>query len=448
MLFLKKSIYLMSMVLLLANISLSVNAGETMVVECSPRGGLPNFFAKCAKGGTVTVAYLGGSITAQAGWRVQSLELFKKLYPKTKFKGIHAGIGGTGSNFGVYRLDRDALRYKPDLLFVEFATNDGHRTTTRHMEGIVRNTWVTLPDCDICFVYTVAGKKAQTALENGKLYVAAAAHEKVAEHYKVPSIHLGVEAARLAKVGKLEWKARKAQVEQVAGDELNKESGVAVNKNGKIPFSKDGVHPYLDTGHKLYTDAIKRSLPIMEKLNTGPQPHTVLSSPMNKDYMRTVKFFDVPKADMVGPWENVSNRSKGYLCKYTDKLPSLWKGEPGATLSFSFKGRSVLLYTLLGPGGGTIEIEVDGRKNKRMLFDSYSYRWRLSANIIAMNLDPEKVHRIKIKVLNEKFDKREIFMQRKLPRFTNAYNSAPKKVFEPFDFVIGGICIEDGNIIK
>jgi len=37
-------------------------------VECSPRSGLPNFFAKLTRSGAdVRIAYLGGSITAQEG---------------------------------------------------------------------------------------------------------------------------------------------------------------------------------------------------------------------------------------------------------------------------------------------------------------------------------------------------------------------------------------------
>ena len=57
---------------------------------------------------------------------------------------IHAAIGGTGSDLGVFRLGRDALRREPDLLFVEFTVNDGGASPERiwrAMEGIVRQTW-------------------------------------------------------------------------------------------------------------------------------------------------------------------------------------------------------------------------------------------------------------------------------------------------------------------
>jgi len=42
-----------------------------------PRGGMPNVLAKLSAGKEVAVAYLSGSIIAQAGWRVMTLKWFK-----------------------------------------------------------------------------------------------------------------------------------------------------------------------------------------------------------------------------------------------------------------------------------------------------------------------------------------------------------------------------------
>ncbi|WP_286177263.1 SGNH/GDSL hydrolase family protein [Rhodopirellula sp. JC639] len=112
-------------------------------VECHPRGGLPNFIAKAQAGETVHVAYLGGSITAAPGWRVQSRQWLQEQYPEATVNEIHAAIGGTGSDLGVFRLGRDVLQHHPDLLFVEFAVNDGGASPERihkAMEGIVRQT--------------------------------------------------------------------------------------------------------------------------------------------------------------------------------------------------------------------------------------------------------------------------------------------------------------------
>ena len=84
-----------------------------------------NVLKKLRDGQPVKIAYLGGSITAAKGWRIKTREWFSQEFPKAKVSEIHAAIGGTGSNLGVYRVQRDALKYKPDLLFVEFAVNDG-----------------------------------------------------------------------------------------------------------------------------------------------------------------------------------------------------------------------------------------------------------------------------------------------------------------------------------
>src|SRR4051812_17057105 len=69
-------------------------------VECTPRAGLPNVAATIAAGGEIRVAYFGGSITDQAGWRVKSLAFLQRTYPACRFVEIAASVGGTGSNLG------------------------------------------------------------------------------------------------------------------------------------------------------------------------------------------------------------------------------------------------------------------------------------------------------------------------------------------------------------
>lgn len=413
--------------------------------ECRPRKGLPNFFRKCKAGGLVKVAYLGGSITAQKGWRIQSMELFKKYYPKATFHEIYAAIGGTGSHLGAYRLERDVLRHKPDLLLVEFATNDGKSTTTQYMESIVRNTWKELPNCDICFVYTVAGKLAQEALMNGKCYKAATAQEKIANHYGIPSIHMGMRAAELALAGKLEWMLPNAKIERITGEELNRNSSVLDNFDGRIPFSKDGVHPYLNTGHILYTDAIARSLPKIEEVNEVSTPHQSLPAPLNINLIRKVTFLDVSKTDISGDWQQVGNPAAAYHCKNLELfVPSVWKGAPGATLSFKFTGKSIMLYSVAGPGCGSVELMVDGKKQISQIFDPWCFHWRLCPSFIVDRLDPLKMHTFKLTVSEKKFNKRDILVKYNREAL---FDKAPEK-YDQFDVVLGGFFIERGTMRK
>jgi hypothetical protein len=74
---------------------------------------LRNVFQKLAAGEQVSVAYLGGSITAQEGWRVKTQRWLKEKYPAAKLTEINAAIGGTGADLGAFRLRHDVLQFKP-----------------------------------------------------------------------------------------------------------------------------------------------------------------------------------------------------------------------------------------------------------------------------------------------------------------------------------------------
>ena len=126
---------------------------------------------------------------------------------------------------------------------------------------IVRQTWKTLPDCDICYVYTLVAGMAPT-LQEGKFPRAASAMENVAGHYGIPSIHMGLEVARMAKQGRLifQGKLPKTDAEKQALGE-------------KIVFSPDNVHPFPETGHELYLQAIVRSIPAIRAASKAPAAH-------------------------------------------------------------------------------------------------------------------------------------------------------------------------------
>jgi hypothetical protein len=64
---------------LFLSICLIAVAAEVPLVEYSPRGGLSNVLSKLERGEAVRVAYLGGSITAQDGWRPKT---FVTVWPR------------------------------------------------------------------------------------------------------------------------------------------------------------------------------------------------------------------------------------------------------------------------------------------------------------------------------------------------------------------------------
>ena len=89
------------------------------------------------------VVWLGGSLTEGEGasapcfcWQALLSEWMKEKYPSCSFTCLNRGIGGTNSEFGLYRLRRDVLQNRPDLLFVEFAVNDYERAPEKSKEDM------------------------------------------------------------------------------------------------------------------------------------------------------------------------------------------------------------------------------------------------------------------------------------------------------------------------
>lgn len=377
-------------------------AADVPLVECSPRGGLPNCLAKLERGEAVRIAYLGGSITAQDGWRPKTLKWFQEQYPKAQVSEINAAIGGTGSDLGVFRLRQDVLAHQPDLLFVEFAVNDGGAPPEqiyRCMEGIVRQTWRDRPLADICYVYTIAGNMLDT-LKEGKLPRSYAAMEKIAEHYGISSINLGLEVARLEKSGKLVFK----------GDQPKTEEQKAA-LGDKILFSPDAVHPFSDGGHQLYLEAIVRGMgAIWAAGQAGPHG---LKAPFIADNWEQAKLVPFSRARLSGGWQKLDPASNQLARSFGKRMPELWKAnQPGETLEFKFRGTSAGIYDLVGPDCGQVIVTLDDQAPViKPRFDAYCTYHRLATMMIGSNLS-NAVHTVRLELHPDQPDKAKILSQR------------------------------------
>lgn len=377
-----------------------IHADEPLrdAVECHGRSGLPNFLAKVHAGNRLKVAYLGGSITAAPGWRVQSREWLQKKYPNAEFEEIHAAIGGTGSDLGVFRLERDVLQHRPDLLFVEFAVNDGGAPPERihkAMEGIVRQVWAADPTIDICYVYTLT-EKMLPDLQSGKMPRAASAMEQLADHYGIPSIHFGVEVARLEAAGELVFKAPKP-------------SNAAQTK--PMVFSSDGVHPHVETGHRLYTEAIKRSWPKIAAASGSAQPHELVS-PFRPDHWQMARIVSIQPEMLNDKWSKLP--ADHQLAKrFRRNMPEIYQAtSAGATLSFQFEGTSVGIFDILGPDGGQLSVQLDQSDPvSRNRIDGYCTYHRMSKLNIGSELQ-SGLHEVTITLTPTSLDKRKILFER------------------------------------
>ncbi len=141
---------------------------------------------KARNGGNFTVGVLGGSITAgyaasteSKRWANLVTSWWKTKFPDANITLVNAGIGGTGSNIGTFRVKEDLLSKKPDFIVVEFAVNDSlSATSTKMMEGVIRQI---LSDENHPGLMMLMLK-----MDNGT--TAQAFHKPVGNHYKVPMV--------------------------------------------------------------------------------------------------------------------------------------------------------------------------------------------------------------------------------------------------------------------
>jgi lysophospholipase L1-like esterase len=394
--------------------------------EVTPRGGLPNFFRKAqTTGAEIKVGYLGGSITAQNGWRVQTLAHFRQAYPQASFTEINAAIGGTGSDLGAFRVQQDVLSKGPDLLFVEFAVNDGGadpRRIIRAMEGIVRQTWKANPSTDICFVYTLTEALSPPMLE-GKLQRSASAMEKVADFYGIPSIALGMEVAKLAKAGQLAWRAK-----------LPKTDAEKAALAGKFVFAPDSVHPHESTGHVLYTQAIVRSLPALAIANATPTAH-VTGPALDPANWERAKLAPITAAKLSAGLASADSATDAQAKVWAKRLPAMVKlTRPGQSVEFKFQGTHCAVYDVVGPAGGMVAVTLDGKALKPVpRIDAYCTYPRLSTFVVGADL-PEGVHSVRLELLADPIDKASVLAKNK-----NKIDKPER--FAPLEFHPGGLLI-------
>lgn len=378
--------------------------------ECTVRKGLPNFYSKIENGQEITVAFIGGSITqGDYCYRLQTTRYMENTFSNIRFKWINAGVSGTGTDLGAFRIREQVLQYKPDLIFIEFAVNGGYPDG---MEGMIRKIIKGNPQTDICLIYTIYTN--QTAIyQKGDVPQVIKRLEDIAEHYQLPSIHLGMEAAALEKAGKLLWK------------------GAGEGAAGKILFSNDGVHPVTDGGN-LYASAIARGL---EKIRKGKntslsssQAHMLPEPLIGSEWEEAEMYIPSQIASFDKSWKEVDTSENPSLKKFSGWFDTVMtSSKEGASFSFGFEGDMLGLFDIGGPEVGQVEVLVDGKfvqlkevgtkgfhlyeANDRIgnytlnRFNSWcNNRYRGQYDVIKLE---KGVHQVTIRISSEKADKKK-----------------------------------------
>ena len=97
---------------------------------------------------------------------------------------------------------------------------------------------------------------------------------------------------------------------------------------------------------------------------------------------------------------------------------------------------------MIGNRSGSIEVEIDGKKQKDiMLFDGYC-TWSRVGDRLIFQAETNGVHTVKIRVSENKFDKRKILFAHNKPKFDKN-----PKAFKDYNLILGGLLL-CGDIVE
>ena len=320
---------------------------------------------------TVNLGWFGGSITAGAGSSLPTKRYsalvtagLNEAYPDVQFRECRASIGGTGSNLGIFRMERDLLSQEPDIVFVEFARNDSPHYTKKYMECVVRRLQKYRRDLPIVFVYTISVDTYNNFYSKGEMAENETEQQKLADYYNIPSIC-------------------------VARDLATK-----ITADGNIrTFIVDGVHPS-DNGHASYAETILRELPTLDFNIKTDLP---IFSEFVSDNPRLVLADEIEKtATMTGFFHTPRN-----LC---GQLPTyFWGNEPGSTIHFEFDGKVIGAYYGIFRSSGNYALSIDGGEwENRTTWDRHGLEFdRVHYCIFKDDLEYGH-HTVDIKILPDK----------------------------------------------
>jgi len=351
------------------------------------RSGFINSQIKFIQSKKGRVAFLGGSITYNTGWRDSISDYLKRKFPDTSFEFINAGISSMGSTPAAFRLTRDVLSAtKVDLLFEEAAVNDATNKRTneeqvRAMEGIVRQLRKSNPAMDIVIMHFADPDKI-TDYTNNRIPEVITNHNRVATHYQIPTIDLAKEVSARIANEEFEWK-----------------------KDFK------DLHPS-PFGQGIYAHSIAEFLDAAYDKTSSDQGNILLQQlpeKINTDSYDNGGLISINEAKLSGGWHInrlwIPNDGTGTRSNYTE-VPMLIGNAARRPLKLNFVGNAIGIAVAAGQDTGIIEYRIDkGAWKEQNLFTQWSSSLHLPwYYTLATGLSSQR-HVLEIR-LSEKKDKR------------------------------------------
>jgi lysophospholipase L1-like esterase len=378
----------------------SANAAETT----GTGGSFADLDRRGKAGEPLTVVFFGASLTwganatdqAHTSYRAVVADLLAQRYPKAPIRCHDAAIGGTGSQLGVFRVGRDVLSRKPDLVFLDFTANDDINSedpeTLASYEAIVRRLVgeAKVPVVQVAFPFKWNIGRELLPKMHRRL-----AHRAIAEAYGNgwgDAVELIVD----------EVEARRASVEAI--------------------WDTDGVHPG-DLGYQLFAKAAWQGFEqAVADQRVGKAPATMINAPtyLAAKRVRLATLSGLPDGWQPGKPHLTSLYYDFQMSRWLDDLvvagnrrdarqpdgKKVREPQALAPLRLRVQAAAVLLFGEASPKSGHFRILIDGKPtmDKRGKPDARDWfdgnRWSTGTGHLvieaARGLDPAVPHLVEI----------------------------------------------------
>jgi lysophospholipase L1-like esterase len=287
----------------------------------------------------LTIGYFGGSITEGAGasvwdetsWRANITRHLRATYPEAEIKEVNAAIGGTGTDLALVRCEHDLLQYNPNLVFIEFATNDSafsYEDQLKGYESCLRQILSHDPTTEIVCVFTITKAIEARLLKEGD-FRSRTAETTLAYHYGLDMVNIG-EHLRMA---------------------------VAKDGGNWLKYTTDEVHPN-DDGYLILTAAMKDALThLLSEIPDSLTAKTIPASYVNEAEIPSGKIVEVKELlDGAEGWQFIDRRFKRRFPYYVAA------NGIGSEFTYEFEGTAFGLYWIMDNESGMLDVTLDGKE--------------------------------------------------------------------------------------
>lgn len=247
-------------------------------------------------GGSITQGSLASRVENSYSYLVYNW--LKERFPDKLLNYFNCGVGGTGSLYGAFRINRDVAVCDPDLVLIDYSVNDtADSESLDTFEGTIRQL-LSLPSRPALIilgnVFYDRGESAQVI------------HSMIARHYDLPMISMDTTLYRLVLEGKIDRRS----------------------------FTPDDLHPD-DRGHGLLAQSIEHFLEMTFE-STSLDRDLPIPEPFSSDIYSHINSVDVRLNGFV----RHMSRRKTVQDRFVEGYEGYNKGD---SLIFSGYGTSISL---------------------------------------------------------------------------------------------------------